>query len=283
MFTNKCSTSTSETLMLCHNMGRLTSEQKQFYKDNGYIVLKAVLPEDELNAISEEYDKLFARKNQDKMESSWVGSDADDRRSNATQTVKGIHNLQYHHAVFNTFLFNKELLDALEDIMETSDIVLHHTKAHFKPPEKGAAYPMHQVSSFFKFLKTMVAAFLHLDAAGPDNGGLCVYPGSHRLGPQEDVGASESNFHYVDQTKFPLERATPVVCERGDVVVFSYLLVHGSPSNRSPRPRRMLLLQAAAAGDAPLARQPARPGQGWLLRGTNLNRDASISNRFENN
>lgn len=73
--------------MLCHNMGRLTSEQKQFYKDNGYIVLKAVLPEDELNAISEEYDKLFARKNQDKMESSWVGSDADDRRSNATQTV----------------------------------------------------------------------------------------------------------------------------------------------------------------------------------------------------
>lgn len=45
----------------------------------------------------------------------------------------------------------------------------------------------------------MVAAFLHLDAAGPNNGGLCVYPGSHKLGPQEDVGAKESNFHYVDQ------------------------------------------------------------------------------------
>lgn len=73
------------------------------------------------------------------------------------------------------------------------------------------------------------------------------------------------------------------MCERGDVVVFSYLLVHGSPCNASPRPRRMLLLQAAAAGDAPLGTQPARPGQGWLLRGTNLNRDASISNRFENN
>lgn len=45
----------------------------------------------------------------------------------------------------------------------------------------------------------MVAAFLHLDAAGPENGGLFVYPGSHKLGPQEDVGAKESNFHYVDQ------------------------------------------------------------------------------------
>ncbi|CAH0689951.1 unnamed protein product [Spodoptera exigua] len=265
-------------------MGRLTPEQKQFYKDNGYIVLKSVLPENELNAISEEYDKLFARKNQDKMESSWVGSDANDRKSDATQTVKGIHNLQYHHAVFNTFLFNKVLLDALEDIMETSNIVLHHTKAHLKPPEKGAAYPMHQDYHYFPYKHdSMIAAFLHLDAAGPDNGGLFVYPGSHKLGPQEDIGAKESNFHYVDQTKFPFERAAPVVCERGDVVVFSYLLVHGSPCNTSSRPRRMLLLQAAAAEDEPLGRQPTRPGQGWLLRGTNLNRDASISNRFETN
>lgn len=68
-------------------MGRLTQEQKLFYKENGYIVLKDVLSEEELNAISEEYDKLFARKNQDKMESSWVGSDADDRKSDAAQTV----------------------------------------------------------------------------------------------------------------------------------------------------------------------------------------------------
>lgn len=59
--------------------------------------------------------------------------------------VKGIHNLQYHHAIFSNFLFNKNLLDALEDIMDTENIVLHHTKAHYKPPDKGAAYPMHQV------------------------------------------------------------------------------------------------------------------------------------------
>nr|XP_021184926.2 probable alpha-ketoglutarate-dependent hypophosphite dioxygenase [Helicoverpa armigera] len=263
-------------------MGRLTTAEKQFYKDNGYIVLKKVLSDEEMNAIIEEYDKLFARKNQDKMESSWVGSDADDRKNNSEQTVKGIHNLQYHHAVFNSFLFSKRLLDALEDVMETPNIVLHHTKAHFKPPEKGAAYPMHQDYHYFPYKNdSMIAAFLHLDAAGPENGGLFVYPGSHKLGPQEDIGAQESNFHYVDQSKFPLEKATPVIADRGDVVVFSYLLVHGSPPNTSTRPRRMLLLQAASADDEPLGPQPLRPGQGWLLRGVNVNRDASISKRFE--
>ncbi|KOB53093.1 putative alpha-ketoglutarate-dependent hypophosphite dioxygenase [Operophtera brumata] len=263
-------------------MGRLTEEQKQFYKDNGYIVLKdLVIPED-LEEISVEYDKLFLRKNQEKMESSWVGSDENDRQNNSMFTVKGIHNLQYHHAIFSTFLFNKNLLDALEDIMGTENIVLHHTKAHFKPPEKGAAYPMHQDYHYFSYEKdSMVAAFLHLDAANPENGGLFVYPGSHKLGPQEDVGAKEGNFHYVDQSKFPLNRATPVIADRGDVVIFSYLLVHGSSPNLSTRPRRMLLAQMAAAEDAPIGNQQLRPGQGWLLRGVNVDRDASISKRFE--
>ncbi|XP_075982914.1 phytanoyl-CoA dioxygenase, peroxisomal-like [Anticarsia gemmatalis] len=260
----------------------LTAEEKLFYKKNGYIIVKNVLPAEELNEITEEYDKLFARKNQEKMESSWTGSDANDRKNDSEYTVKGIHNLQYHHAVFSSFLFNKKLLSALEDVMETPNIVLHHTKAHFKPPEKGAAYPMHQDYHYFPYEQdSMVAAFLHLDAAGPENGGLFVYPGSHLLGPQEDIGAKESNFHYVDQKKFPLSGAKPVIADRGDVVIFSYLLVHGSPPNLSTRPRRMLLLQAAAAEDSPLGDQPVRPGQGWLLKGTNVNRDASISKRFD--
>ncbi|CAB3219829.1 unnamed protein product [Arctia plantaginis] len=264
-------------------MGHLTTEQKEFYKKNGYVVVKNVLSEEELNEISKEYDELFARKNQEKMESSWAGSDANDRKTDSNYTVKGIHNLQYHHAVFASFLYNKKLLDALEDIMETNNIVLHHTKAHLKPPEKGAAYPMHQDYHYFPYEKdSMVAAFLHLDASGPNNGGLCVYPGSHKLGPQEDVGAKESNFHYVDQLKFPVDGATAVLADRGDVVIFSYLLIHGSPANVSTRPRRMLLLQVAAADDNPLGDQPVRPGQGWLLRGVNINRDASISKRFYN-
>lgn len=55
---------------------------------------------------------------------------------------------------------------------------------------------------YFPFEKdSLVAAFLHLDPANPENGGLFVYPGSHKLGPQEDVGAREGNFHYLDQVK----------------------------------------------------------------------------------
>ncbi|XP_075976586.1 phytanoyl-CoA dioxygenase, peroxisomal-like [Anticarsia gemmatalis] len=263
-------------------MVRLTAEQKQFYKDNGYILLKNLLSEKELSQVIDEYDKLFKRKNLETMENSWVGKNKDNRKSNSPYTVKGVHNLQHHHAVFGKLLYNDNILDALEDVMGTENILLHHTKAHFKPPEKGAAYPMHQDYHYFPYEKdSMVAVFLHLDAANPENGGLFVYPGSHKLGPQEDVGQRESNFHYVDQKKFPLEKATPVIAERGDIVIFSYLLVHGSSLNNSDRPRRMFLAQFASADDKPKGNQRQQPGYGLMVRGANLEKDAAISKRFE--
>ena len=49
-----------------------------------------------------------------------------------------------HSVAFTKLLLNPKLLDAVEDIMETENIILHHTKAHLKPPEKGAPFPMHQ-------------------------------------------------------------------------------------------------------------------------------------------
>ncbi|CAG4984234.1 unnamed protein product [Colias eurytheme] len=262
-------------------MGRLTKEQKQFYEENGYIVLKKLIKGKELERLSEEYDKLFKRKNDGKLESSWVGSEENHRASDSPYTVKGIHNLQMHHAVFGKYLYNDDLLDAIEDIIGTENIALHHTKAHYKPPEKGAAYPMHQDYPYFPYAKdSMTAALLFLDDADVENGTLFVYPGSHKLGPLEDMGPKEgSNFHYVDQKKFPLEKALPVIVEAGDVVIFSYLMVHGSSPNLSQRPRRMLLAQVYDAHDKPVGGEPGQPGKGWLLRGVNLDRDATVTNR----
>ena len=67
-------------------------------------------------------------------------------------------------------------------------------KAHLKPPGTGAPFPMHQDYGYFPFKNdSMVAAFIHLDDSDPDNGGLAVYPGSHKIGPLEDKGKQINN------------------------------------------------------------------------------------------
>ena len=77
----------------------------------------------------------------------------------------------------------------------------------------------------------MVAIFIHLDDTDPQNGGLAVYPKSHKLGPLEDK-SNKPGVHYVDQETFSLSQATPIQAKKGDVIIFSYLLVHGSFVNK---------------------------------------------------
>ena len=60
--------------------------------------------------------------------------------------------------------------------------------------------------------------------------GLAVFPGSHKLGPLTDR-SDKPGVHYVDQEEFSLEKAVPIEAKKGDVVIFSYLLVHGSYMN----------------------------------------------------
>lgn len=71
-------------------MVRLTEEQKKFYKENGFIHLKKLIKDGELKTLSQEYDDLFRRKNQQKIESLWVGGDDNFRETGSPYTVSKI-------------------------------------------------------------------------------------------------------------------------------------------------------------------------------------------------
>nr|CAD7259573.1 unnamed protein product [Timema shepardi] len=352
------------------NMRFLSKEQVEFYKENGFVKFGDVFTNEEFDRFDKEYTYLFENKLNtfgNGLESKWLGKEMDKLANNKPTTVKSIHNLQFHSGVFNDVVNNKNLLDALEDVMDTPNILLHHTKAHLKPPEKGAPYLMHQgvavgiladlaslgdicwhtgwgssvnncwnteslgVSKgslleywltqglqditfglptnwltggltirilmgwrlqvkfyqdyhYFPFKKhSMVAVFIHMDDTTPENGGLAVYPGSHKLGPLEEkkyIDKGEA-FHWIDNEKFPLSKATPISAKRGEVVIFSYLLIHGSYANSSTdRVRRMFLIQLMSADDEPIEDTHRSPGQGTVLRGRNKNRPATMDTRF---
>lgn len=83
------------------------------------------------------------------------------------------------------------------------------------------------------------------------------------------------------QAKYPIEKATPVTAEPGDVVVFSYLTLHGSYRNLSSRPRGMLLIQVRAADDEPLLDTHKSEGQDFVMRGKNDKKPAGMFLRFQ--
>ncbi|KAG7177726.1 Phytanoyl-CoA dioxygenase, peroxisomal-like 1 [Homarus americanus] len=251
--------------------------EKKFYDDNGYVVID-ILTDQEKDDLSKEYDQVFNAKDQAKLEGTWQG---DWEGKKKKMEMKSIHSLQMHSAVFTRLLLNDKLLDTCEDVMDTPNILLHHTKAHTKPPGTGSPFPMHQDYHYFPFENdSMVAVFVSVDAADPSNGGLCVYPGSHKLGPLEDI-SNAAGYHYLDPEKFPIGKATPLTLSRGQIVIFSYLLVHGSYDNNSDRIRRMFLIQLMSAEDVPLTKVHVSECQEMVLRGRCLSRDADIKRRHK--
>ncbi|KYM83789.1 putative alpha-ketoglutarate-dependent hypophosphite dioxygenase [Atta colombica] len=267
----------------------LTPEQKQFWDDNGYIKLN-IFSTKEINEISDAYTELFERKFRENiggLESRWTGQDMKKLAGSIADdyTIKSIHNLQMHNDVFTRTITHPKLLDALEDIMGTEDIMLHHTKAHLKPPEKGSPYLMHQDYPYFPHKKhTMLAVFLHLDDTTSENGGLAIYPGSHKLGPLKEIKTTDDwgdPIYYVDPKEYPLSKATPISAKKGEVVFFSYLTLHGSYLNLSDKTRRMFLIQVRAADDEPTEDVHNSPCQGLMLRGKNIYKDALITNRYK--
>lgn len=174
----------------------------------------------------------------------WHGPEMDAMGASST-TVLHTHNVQQYSEAWMRALLHPGLLTPAIELLGP-DIVLHHTKLFQKPAESGAPFPMHQDWGYFPTLHdTMVAGIVHVSQATDEMGCLRVYPGSHKRGRMEGaMGGTEALLR-----EFPIEGATPLAAEPGDIVFFHYLLVHGSLPNRSDHVRKTVLVQLHAGTD----------------------------------
>lgn len=246
----------------------------EFYRENGYLVVKGLFSPAEIAELQQETAALLDRARQAgrETEATWQGTWREQAGiGNAAQTltkVDSIHNVQNHSAFFTRLLVHPKLLEVAAELLGPN-IQLHHTKLHAKPPAIGSPFPLHQDYPYFPHENDRIlAAVVHIDAANVENGCLCLVPGSHKEGPLP-ISDGGNGGQYLSLEDWPLEKAIPVEAEAGDVVFFSYLMVHGSYINRSDRDRRIVLLQLRAAENKPLDNQHRSPGQGTMLLGIN--------------
>lgn len=236
-------------------MKALTDAQRSFYDENGYLLLRGFISFEEAAMLRAEVHAIAAR--QGPTNATWS--------SVAGQGTKleHSHDVQFRSAAFARLLVDERLTDVFTSLIGPN-VQLHHNKMFIKPPERGSPFPMHQDYGYFPHRgNSMTAAILHLDAALDEKGCVRVYPGSHKLGPLEAVGQE----HTVDAFRFPLEQATPIEAEAGDLLVFNYLTVHGSGLNTSDEPRTTWLVQVRDPEDEPISEQHQSRGQGMMLAG----------------
>jgi ectoine hydroxylase-related dioxygenase (phytanoyl-CoA dioxygenase family) len=121
----------------------------------------------------------------------------------------------------------------------------------YKPPREGGSVEWHQDHSYVGFLvpARVVAVRIALVAEDDDNGCMHVIDGSHHWGP---IGANRAlrdpsvvslSAELTEAQRDQLEHPRSLALEPGDVSIHHCLTVHGSPMNRSARPRRTIILR----------------------------------------
>ena len=113
---------------------------------------------------------------------------------------------------------------------------------YFKPPG-GRGQVLHQDNFYLRVSPhTCIAAWVAIDRSYPENGGLHVCPGTHKLDvacpEQADLTKSFSP-HYVKPPEG--HEPIPAKLDSGDVLLFNGSVIHGSDPNTSQDWRRSFI------------------------------------------
>lgn len=242
------------------------SNVRSFFETNGYYHAKGLFRPDEVVALRADFDRIVVQLVQsgDHVDATWDGGETQ-KLARTGDRILHTHNVQkYSRTWLNAFL-NDRFLNVVEDIVGP-DIILHHSKLFQKPAEAGSPFPMHQDWPYFPTVQdTMIAGIIHVSDATNEMGCLRVYPGSHKLGRIEGSDGRRQN-DVIDQ--YPIENATVVEAEAGDVIFFHYFTLHGSMPNRSDQVRKTVLCQLYAGTDR-IEDGNHHPNERTVLRGWN--------------
>lgn len=238
-----------------------------FFQENGYYLAKGVYTPEEIATLETDFDRIVTQisRGTEEINARWGGAEVE-RLGGAKTEILHTHNVQQYSGAWLRAFLQARLLAVVEAIIGP-DIILHHSKLFQKPPANGAPFPMHQDWTYFPTVKdTMIAGIVHVTNATDEMGCLRVYPGSHRLGRIEGTSGTQ---HSELLEKYPLEDATIIEAEPGDVAFFHYFTLHGSRSNTSNRTRKTVLAQFHAGDDSIAEAGRAHPNERLVLQGWN--------------
>jgi hypothetical protein len=240
-------------------MMKISNEQREQYRNEGYMVLPGVIPGEMLNMLREEcsyylgyYDSLMDAK----------GAQTDNLSHRGKRYF--INNRYRLSNRLWQFLFS-DLMAQVAEATVGPDAYLFHEQWVVKGAEQGMKFSWHQDSGYVKWYnpttehKPYVTCWCTLDDVSEENGTVYLLPHS-RGGTKKTVidhikedGTNDLIGYTGD------DPGDAVVVPSGSIVAFDSFVFHRSGPNKTERMRRIYLPQY---GSAPLLRPDGKP---WAL------------------
>jgi phytanoyl-CoA hydroxylase len=144
------------------------------------------------------------------------------------------------HPLFKGMSEDPRLIGMLEALLGPKPIY-YGDMALCKPARIGTDKPWHQDSAYFPYepFGHGVGVWIALDDAELENGCMQVLRGAHKMGPKKHVHLTDCT---IQPGRVDVSEATPIEMRAGGIMLFSPLLPHFTPPNRSDKRRRAFQL-----------------------------------------
>lgn len=217
-------------MALTHRASALTSEQLAHFRDQGFLVIPALLRPSEIDELATTFHGLHERGSIPGCFT--IGTPEEI----AADPLKLYPRMMHPHRINDValrYLLHPAIMDVLAQLFGEPPLAAQ-SMFYWKPP-KARGQALHQDNFYLRVRPgTCIAAWMPVDDTDEENGCLMVAPGSHNLDivcPEEADPTISFTRHFV-----PVPRGLqeiPVVMKAGDVLFFGGNLIHGSYPNRS--------------------------------------------------
>ncbi len=228
----------------------LTQQQREFYFENGYLLLERVIPQQWIDRLLETTAEMVERSRSLKRSDAIFDLEPDHTADNPR--LRRLSSPVDHHPTYWDFASDSPLADIAADLVGT-DVNFHHSKLNFKWAKGGEEVKWHQDITFWPHTNySPLTMGTYLYDVGDEQGPLGVIPGSHH-------GELYNQYNEKDQwtgclreddlRQIDMSKAEYLTGPAGSVTIHNCRTLHGSKRNLSAT-GRPLLLNAYSSADA---------------------------------
>ncbi len=204
---------------------------KVFFNKNGYAVLKKSVPKRIINEIQRKVHRLIKEGS--------IKNKAEDIHYLKTKQLSSVHNISNYMPYHKKFFKHTEVHKVFYGIFGPFEKKWFNSSYFLKPKKVGIATKPHQDNAFFNLTPCeAITCWVPTTSVNKKNSSLYYYAGSHKgkllpHNPEGNLGASLCipQKHIKNAKKKYKKHYVKV--KKGDCIIHSPLVIHGSEKNKS--------------------------------------------------
>jgi ectoine hydroxylase-related dioxygenase (phytanoyl-CoA dioxygenase family) len=216
---------------------RITKEQQEFYRQNGFVVIEDFLDNQEL----ETWRSVTEDAVQQRMRERNGLTNQDDPDAFYSQVFVQCVRLADTHEGMARLMLDARLGEAAATLAGVQGIRIWHDQALFKQPY-GNPTGWHLDNPYWSFYsRDAISIWVALDRATLANGCLWYMPGTHKTARIDNagIGANIASLFKI-YPEWASMSAVPAPCPAGSAVFHNGLTAHGAGANMTRYPRRAM-------------------------------------------